>query len=233
MCVKSRVSRSSGAQCCTGSGRIYRKSGLKAVDLPEGQVVSSFPRAESMRFDEQKITEAATLLLELRGGCMHYIKLLKLLYIADRQALSEWGVPISNDNYVSMDNGPILSQTYNLIKDGGRFWSEYISAPFRDYEVELSKPIPKKKKLSPAEEEMLRNVFKEYGHKNRWKIVDFMHTLPEWKNPGGSSIPISIEDILQALNEPVENIRAILTEIEQERKIEEHIERADRLEAFH
>jgi uncharacterized phage-associated protein len=177
-----------------------------------------------MRFNEQKVTEAAAFLLELRGGCMHYIKLLKLLYIADRQAFAEWGVPISNDNYVSMDSGPVLSQTYNLIKDGGRFWSEYISAPFGDYEVELSIPLQKRKKLSLAEEEILKKVFTEYGYENRWTIVDYMHTLPEWKNPGGSSIPISISDILQALNEPEQNIQAIIAEIEQERKITECIE---------
>jgi uncharacterized phage-associated protein len=191
-----------------------------------------FTCVHRMRFDEQKVTEAAALLLELRGGCMHYIKLLKLLYIADRQAFSEWGTPISNDNYVSMDNGPVLSQTYNLIKDGGRFWSEYISAPFGDYEVELSNALQEKKKLSPAEEDMLAKVFAEYGHQNRWKIVDLMHTLPEWKDPGGSSIPISISDILQALNEPEENIRAIISEIEQERKIYERIKIAERVEAF-
>ena len=185
-----------------------------------------------MRFDEQKVTEAAAFLLELRGGCMHYIKLLKLLYIADRQAFFEWGTPISNDNYVSMDNGPVLSQTYNLIKDGGRFWSEYISAPFRDYEVELSTPLQRKRRLSLAEEETLRNVFETYGHLNRWRIVDIMHTLPEWKNPGGSSIPISINDILHALNEPEENIQAIISEIEQERNIEQRIESAERVESL-
>jgi uncharacterized phage-associated protein len=183
-----------------------------------------------MRFDEQKVTEAAAFLLELRGGCMHYIKLLKLLYIADRQAFFEWGTPISNDNYVSMDNGPVLSQTYNLIKDGGRFWSEYVSAPFRDYEVELSAALKSKRKLSPAEEEILNRVFAEFGHQNRWKIVDYMHTLPEWKNPGGSSIPISINDILLALNESEDNIQAIISEIDQERKIAERLEIAERVQ---
>jgi len=182
-----------------------------------------------MRFDEQKVTEAAALLLQLRGGCMHYIKLIKLLYIADRQAFSEWGIPISNDNYVSMDHGPVLSQTYNLIKDGGRFWSSYISAPFGDYEIQLNTTLQNKRKLSPAEEDMLSKVFDEFGRENRWKIVDFVHTLPEWKDPGGGSIPISISEILHALNESEENIRAIIAEIDQERKIEERIEIAERV----
>ncbi len=94
-----------------------------------------------MRFDEQKVTEAAAFLLELRGGRMHYIKLLKLLYLADRKAFAQWGIPISNDNYVAMDNGPVPSQTYNLVKEGGCIWSEFITAPFGDYEVQRTDAV--------------------------------------------------------------------------------------------
>lgn len=177
-----------------------------------------------MRFDEEKVTEAAALLLALRGGQMHYIKLLKLLYIADREAFGEWGIPVSNDNYVSMDNGPVLSQTYNLVKDGGRVWSEYISAPFGDYEIKLTGDPPKGKKLSRAEENILRRVFEEHGNKNRWDLVDHVHKFPEWRNPHGSSITIQVEEILQALNESPESIRAIVSELENERKVEERIE---------
>jgi uncharacterized phage-associated protein len=177
-----------------------------------------------MRFDAEKVTEAAALLLTLRGGRMHYIKLLKLLYIADREAFNEWGIPVSNDNYVSMDNGPVLSQTYNLVKEGGRVWSEYISAPFDDYEVQLTGEQLKSKKLSRAEENLLRRVFTQYGHMNRWDLVDYVHTFPEWRDPHGSSIPIEIEEILQALNEPPESIRAIVAELENERKVENRLE---------
>lgn len=177
-----------------------------------------------MRFDAEKVTEASAFLLDLRGGRMHYIKLLKLLYIADRQAFAEWGIPVSNDNYVSMDQGPVLSQTYNLIKDGGRFWSDHISAPFGDYEIELTNKPARIRKLSPAEEGILLRVFEQFGYKNRWDIVDYAHTLPEWRDPHGSSIPIRIEEILQALEESPENIRAIVTELEYERKVEVRLE---------
>ncbi len=178
-----------------------------------------------MRFDAEKVTEAAALLLILRGGRMHYIKLLKLLYIADRQALCEWGIPVSHDNYVSMDNGPVLSQTYNLVKEGGRVWSEYISAPFGDYEIELTgEQPPKSKKLSRAEEKMLRSVFEQFGHKNRWDLVDYVHTFPEWRDPHGSCIPIQVEEILQAMNESPEAVKAIVAELENERKVENRLE---------
>jgi uncharacterized phage-associated protein len=68
-------------------------------------------------FNEAKATQAAARLLKLRGGSMSYIKLMKLLYLADREALIRWGRPITTDRYVSMDNGPVLSRIYNLIRN--------------------------------------------------------------------------------------------------------------------
>ncbi len=36
------------------------------------------------------------------GGTMSYMKLIKLLYIVDRQALISWGRPITYDCYMSL-----------------------------------------------------------------------------------------------------------------------------------
>jgi uncharacterized phage-associated protein len=46
---------------------------------------------------------------------MSFLKLIKLMYLADRRALLEQGRSITFDRYVSMDHGAVLSQTYNLI----------------------------------------------------------------------------------------------------------------------
>ncbi len=69
----------------------------------------------------------------LRGCRMSYMKLLKLLYLAARGALLAHGRPITYDRYVSMDHGPVLSQTYNLIvaeQSQGQppsYWRQFIS----------------------------------------------------------------------------------------------------------
>jgi uncharacterized phage-associated protein len=178
-----------------------------------------------MRFDSEKVTEAAALLLNLRGGRMHYIKLLKLLYLADREALQQWGIPVSHDNYVSMDHGPVLSQTYNLIRDGAsKFWSEHISAPFDDWEIALKGDPPARRKLSRAEDSLLRRIFEAHGHSNRWRLIDYVHSFPEWHDPKGSSVPIPLEEILKALGEPEENVSAITSELTKERRLEERLE---------
>lgn len=179
----------------------------------------------SSPFSERKAMEAAAHLLQLRGGQMHYLKLLKLLYIADREALRTWGIPISHDNYVSMDHGPVLSQTYNLIRDGGsRLWSEHISAPFGDYEIRLIGEKPTAQKLSPSEERLLDEIFKRYGNANRWDLVDETHKFPEWRDPHGSSLPISVREILQALGEPNEEIEAIVAELGYEHEVSDRLE---------
>src|ERR1017187_9578590 len=84
-----------------------------------------------LRFNEAKATQAASFFLKLRGGQMHYIKLIKLLYLADREALIRWGIPFTTDRHVSMDNGPVTSRILRLITEDcpKPFWSKYISAP--------------------------------------------------------------------------------------------------------
>ena len=170
----------------------------------------------SVRFDEIKATQSAAFFLDLRGGQMHYIKLIKLLYLADREALLRWGAPITTDRHASLHNGPIVSRILNLITDDRPkpIWSEYISAPLGDYEIQLLKKAPTDR-LSRAEEKLMGEIFKQYGHRNRWDLIDnVMHKLPEWQDPGGSSLAISFRDILKAGGESNEEIRAILRELQ-------------------
>jgi uncharacterized phage-associated protein len=169
----------------------------------------------ALRFDEAKATQAAAFLLALRGGQMHYLKLIKLLYLADRAALTRWGIPITTDRYVSMNHGPVLSNVFNLIAEEGPkpTWSRFISAPLGDYEVRLLQEAPTDR-LSRAEENLLREIHAEYGHRNRWELVEnVMHKLPEWTFPDGSSVSISVRDILEGAGEDEQEIKAVVKEL--------------------
>ena len=153
-----------------------------------------------LRFDEVKATQIACMFLRLRGGRMHYIKLIKLLYLLDREALGRWGVPVTTDHFASMEHGPIVSNIFNQITDDKPtlVWSRYISAPMGDHEIELREESNSisTDRLSEAEENIVREIFKRFGHLNRWDLIEnHMHKLPEWRNPEGSSFPISSTDI--------------------------------------
>ena len=63
-----------------------------------------------------KAVQAAAVLLRNEGTKMTRLRLLKLLLIADRKSIKEMGVPILGSKIVAMDNGPLHSEIYDLIK---------------------------------------------------------------------------------------------------------------------
>lgn len=171
----------------------------------------------ALRFNERRATEAAAKFLELRGGRMSYLKLIKLLYLLDRQALLRWGRPVTTDRYVSMDNGPVVSRIFSLIREEpppgtAPVWRRYISAPV-NYEVSLI-AAPDIEELSPAEESLIEEVFAEYGKLSRWDLVNLSHGLAEWQDPKGSAIPIQYRDILRAGDKTESEIAGIESELE-------------------
>ena len=175
-----------------------------------------------LRFREDRAAQAAASLLKLRGGTMSYLKLIKLLYLADRQALTELGRPITYDRFVSMQYGPVLSNTLNLIStepdpEAWSYWHTYISAP-RDWEVALLREAPVDQ-LSKAEEGILRKIFAQFGHMTRWDLVKYTHGLPEYEDPQGSSVPISLRRMLIGTGRTEEDAAAIEQELEAEEEM--------------
>ena len=168
------------------------------------------------RFQEKKTTQSAAILLQRNGGKIHYIKLLKLLYIADRRSLEETGFPITFDTYVSMKYGPVLSTTYDLLKgtslNHGDYWHEYISRP-KEYVVRLNQ-TPPFTALSEVEIRILNQTFDEFGKIPRFALVDISHQFPEFHEPPeGSTLPITYRDIFHALGENEIEISRIENEL--------------------
>lgn len=175
-------------------------------------------RAMAMRFlfNERKAAEAAARFLSMAElQSMAFIKLIKLLYLADRKALIETGRTITGDRMVSMENGPVLSRVYDCNKDepeAGSAWREYISAP-HGYDVSLNKE-PTFRALSPYELDTINDVFVGYGHLGKWDLVALMHDLPEWKDPDRSALPIDPRTILQEAGKSDAEIERIAEELE-------------------
>ena len=166
-------------------------------------------------FNIEKATETAGAFLSKAGGKMPYMKLLKLLYLADRQALLARGRTITTDEFVSMNFGPVASNIYGLIctpsvPDGSSWHFHMRRVP--QYDIELTVPTASDE-LSRAEERIIDEIWKLHGHLDQWKLSNLTHQFPEWKNPNGSSIPISVEDILKAGDVPEEQVVAIRSEL--------------------
>src|SRR6266481_4115650 len=113
----------------------------------------------AIRLNIPKAIQAASVLLKTdRCKRMSYLRLIKLLYIADRESLKETGRKITRDRTVAMKNGPVLSGIYDLIKgrhEAADEWSQKIRKD--GYQVELVDD-PGSGQLSRYEIKKLREV---------------------------------------------------------------------------
>jgi len=173
----------------------------------------------NFKFDEAKTTQMAAQLLQRQQGTMNYMKLLKLLYFIDREALSRWNRPVSFDRYYSLPHGQILSNTLNLISEGvppgdeaKSYWLQHISAP-AGYDIQLKSEVASDK-LSKAEMALIEEIFDRYGKYDQWELEKLHHQLPEYIDPEGSRVRIEYQDILKALGKTDAQISTVLQELE-------------------
>jgi len=177
-------------------------------------------------YNERKAAQMAAFLLHKRGGRMSHLKLMKLLYLADREAMQRYGMPISGDRMVAMPHGPVLSMTLNHmdgdIKSSPGGWDDWISDK-ENHELALARPVSREMldELSEADLEVLEAVWARFGHMSRWQIRDLTHThCPEWHDPNGSSLPIPYEDVFAAFGRSAEEAKELSARIEAERTLD-------------
>jgi uncharacterized phage-associated protein len=172
------------------------------------------------RFSTKKTIQAVGVILRLARGRIGRLRLLKLLYIADRDSLREFHRPIIGSRTVAMKNGPLHSEVFNLIKGehiDEPLWSEYVQR--NGYEVRRRKD-PGLSELSAAEVRVLTQTFEKYAAIDEWDLVEITHEFSEWsknypdKNADTSeTIPFS--DLIQAVGLAAEE-EAILQEAQEE-----------------
>lgn len=157
-----------------------------------------------MMFDERRAAQMAAYFLDKAGGKMPLLKLMKLMYLADRESLRQYGYPITFDAINSMDHGPVLSRSYDLAKGAVESnvegWDHWISDR-ENHDVSLNRACNRDAllDLSDVEVAVLATVWRNFGHMTKWQIRDYTHTLPEWRDPEGSSLPIAFENVLLAV----------------------------------
>ncbi len=156
-----------------------------------------------IRMDITKLTQAAAFLLKKHNGFITRIRLLKLLYIADRELIRETHRPLTGDSPVAMDRGPVLSHTYDLLKGaatGVDVWNQYIVqvAPFTHKLL----ADPGVGKLSKIELSKLDELVERYWFVDDDELSELTHAFPEWTRnapPPKAMRPIPTQHVLEAL----------------------------------
>lgn len=133
-------------------------------------------------FDRDKALEVILYIAgNMTGATLHSIS--KILYLADKLHLQEYGRLICGDRYVAMEYGPVPSAIYDMMKVAAKRksidvdWDEIIQdalnviqgrniAPKRECNMDL---------LSESEIECIGRTIDEYGNKSFGELTDITH----------------------------------------------------------
>lgn len=175
--------------------------------------------------NERKAAQAAAVLLKAHGRPLSKTILIKLLYLAERRALAETGRPIIGDRAFSLNNSPVLSETLNAINEASRspsfqkIWSEYVFR-INNSHLRLAKSDPETDELSRFELRVLAETYAHFGSLGYNAIIAHTHSLPEWRDPKDSRLPIDPVDILRFEEWPDDAIEAVIKDTEEMASLE-------------
>ena len=145
---------------------------------------------------------------------MNYLALMKLLYLADREALLRFGKPITGDRVVAMKHGPVLSRIYDCVSQKKQEapeseWHKFIPRPNAYMFTVRFSGVPETGELSQAELAVLDEIHAKFRGWNEWDLVAYTHKLREWRDPKGTSVAIPFEDILRGAGVSEKDIEAV------------------------
>jgi len=160
-------------------------------------------------FVAEKVLQEIVYLLKLNHGRMHLIKMMKELYLIDRLSIQERDTSVSGDAFFSMQHGPVLSFTLNMLRDISKNqWGDNLEAiKTRDYYPDISLTNDLEcDLLSEKEKDYIRSVSVQFYEYSPAEIEEFTHSLEEWSDPQLSSKKIKFADIMRALGKTDEEI---------------------------
>lgn len=138
-------------------------------------------------------------------GQIEKLKLIKLIYLAERRSLKEYEQPMLFDEFYSLPHGPICSSTLNGI-DGiihDDMWSKYIYR--NENEIVPTKRFTRDDldELSNVEISIATKIWRRFGKLTAPQIRNYFHKkCPEYTEIERGRLPISYRSVLEALANP-------------------------------
>lgn len=185
-----------------------------------------------MKFNEKKAAQVAAFFIFNAGGTIDILKLMKLMYLAERESFTKFGEPIIGDKLFSMDHGPVLSSTLdhinNMIESEADGWESWISDR-ENHLLSLRKPGDPTRELtqlSDADIEILNKVWAERGHLTGSQLRNLTHQIcSEWEDPDHSATLIPYSRLLKCVGYEPEVAEELEQRIFEQRRLESIIDR--------
>ena len=136
--------------------------------------------------DTRKIVQALNYIACSQvGGIVNCMKAYKLLWLADRYHLRQYGRTVSGDEYHALPHGPVPSDAMSIIEGGCTKLTPYYP---KDAYVQrksrysfASVQKPDLDVFSESDREALNLILEKYGKMSPQELSEFSHSFPEWK----------------------------------------------------
>ncbi|MFH1157792.1 MAG: Panacea domain-containing protein [Pseudomonadota bacterium] len=147
------------------------------------------------------------------------LKLIKLLYLSERQFLEKYGRPMLYDMFFSLKDGPICSVSLNCINGSldKEIWSNFITKSQNNVRAIRHFDRNDYDEISDIEIEALDSIWNSFGWMSASQIRNYTHKhCPEYSPVTTGRLPIHYPDVFKALR--IEDAQILSSEIDQYRK---------------
>jgi uncharacterized phage-associated protein len=191
--------------------------------------------AVEFKFDFPRTLAAITYIASKNVPDLTMYKMLKLLFLADKHHLVQYGRTITGDKYAALKDGPVPSRTYDFFK------KQVLKKPFSEegrrilanLDVDKRPKHPRFKaikqfdanQLSQSDLMALDKAISDFGHFSYGQLRQLTHDMAAfekaWKNKKifSFSVPMKIEDFFEDDPDALPAAKEEMIENDQIRKV--------------
>jgi uncharacterized phage-associated protein len=171
-------------------------------------------------FDEIKSAQMAAYFAQQSAERLDKLKLIKLIYLSEREYLDRHSLPMTLDEFYSMKDGPIASAALNGLNGllTQSLWDKWITRIGNKIGSAKKRERKQFDHLSEADISVMNAVWNQFGAMSTPEIWNYVHTkCPEYQSVQKGRLVIRYVDILKVLKkdhaERIDsNIRALRRE---------------------
>lgn len=168
-------------------------------------------------FQGEKAAQVSAKFVERAGGRMDKLKLIKLVYLFERESFRRRRRPALYDEYYSLKDGPICSSSLNGINgDLGPIWSQYIQ---KDGKKDIFRSdSAKDDRISASDAEIIDDLWNQFCNMSASQIRNWTHdNCPEYTEVPQGRKPITVRQLAEALE--ISDVDAVEREIDEFRSL--------------
>lgn len=164
---------------------------------------------------ERLATQMAVAFIAKANRPVGWLKLVKLMYLAEREAMRRFLLPIIGDDIFAMRHGMASSNTARLAQGKGEAygeWSQHIVRTAQGLGIRKGVSTESLDCLSEDDLGVIQSVWDDYGDKNQDELVHVVHhRLPEWIEHWGNvadrkthAVPVPHETLYRTFSKVTE-----------------------------